>query len=101
MMSACADKSEPDPGTTGANGQPAILRKQANTNVLVKDRDTTVIGGIFVRSTADRHAGVPLLGRIPILGFFFRKNTQTEDRQELLIFITPRILNRQQMAQTL
>lgn len=101
LLHITADKSEPDPGTTGANGQPAILRKQANTNVLVKDGDTTVIGGIFVRSTAERHAGVPLLGRIPVLGFFFRKRTETEDRQELLIFITPRILNRQQMAQTL
>ncbi|MBK7860390.1 MAG: type IV pilus secretin PilQ [Archangiaceae bacterium] len=96
-----ADKSEPDPGTTGANGQPAILRKQANTNVLVKDGDTTVIGGIYVKSTSDRTAGVPLLSKIPVLGFFFRHYNESEDRQELLIFITPRILNRTQMAQTL
>jgi type IV pilus assembly protein PilQ len=101
LLHISADKSEPDPGTTGANGQPAILRKQANTNVLVKDGDTTVIGGIYVKSTGDRVAGVPLLSKIPVLGFFFKKTQQTEDRQELLIFITPRILNRQQMAQTL
>jgi type IV pilus assembly protein PilQ len=101
LLNINADKSEPDPGTTGANGQPAILRKQANTNVLVKDGDTTVIGGIFVKSTADRTAGVPLLSKIPILGFLFKKYTESEDRQELLIFITPRILNRQQMAQSL
>ncbi len=101
LLHITADKSEPDPGTTGANGQPAILRKQANTNVLVKDGDTTVIGGIYVKTTADRTAGVPLLSKIPVLGFFFKKTQTTEDRQELLIFITPRILNRQQMAQSL
>ncbi len=53
LLHITADKSEPDPGTTGANGQPSILRKQANTNVLVKDGDTTVIGGIYVKTTSD------------------------------------------------
>jgi type IV pilus assembly protein PilQ len=101
LLNIRVDKSEPDPGTTGANGQPAILRKQATTNVMVKDGDTTVIGGVYVKSVADRTAGVPVLSRIPLLGFFFRKSSETEDRQELLIFITPRILNRQQMSQTL
>jgi type IV pilus assembly protein PilQ len=54
-----------------------------------------------VKNTADRTAGVPLLSKIPLLGFFFRHNTESEDRQELLIFVTPRILNRQTMAQNL
>jgi type IV pilus assembly protein PilQ len=99
LMHIAADKSEPDPGTTGANGQPSILRKQANTNVLVKDGDTTVIGGIYVKTTSDQKKGVPVLSQIPILGFFFRNTAESEDRQELLIFVTPRILNRQTMAQ--
>ena len=43
----------------------------------------------------------PFLGKIPVLGYFFRQNTERDDRQELLIFITPRILNRQTIAQTL
>jgi type IV pilus assembly protein PilQ len=101
LLHITADKSEPDPGTTGANGQPSILRKQANTNVLVKDGDTTVIGGIYVKTTSDNKNGVPLLSHIPIIGFFFSHTLETEDRQELLIFITPRILNRQAMAQSL
>jgi type IV pilus assembly protein PilQ len=41
---------------------------------------------------------VPFLGKIPLLGFFFRNNTESESRQELLIFITPRIINRQTMT---
>jgi type IV pilus assembly protein PilQ len=101
LMHITADKSEPDPGTTGANGQPSILRKQANTNVLVKDGDTTVIGGIYVKTTSDQRNGVPVLSQIPLLGFFFRHKLESDDRQELLIFITPRILNRQTMAQNL
>jgi type IV pilus assembly protein PilQ len=69
--------------------------------VLVKDGDTTVIGGIYVKTTSDQRNGVPVLSQIPLLGFFFRHKLESDDRQELLIFITPRILNRQTMAQNL
>ena len=99
LMHIHAENSQPDPSLTGANGQPSIQRKEAQTQVLVKDGDTTVIGGIYVRRGASNTAMVPFLGRIPILGFFFRTDTQSDDRQELLIFITPRILNRQVVAQ--
>jgi type IV pilus assembly protein PilQ len=44
---------------------------------------------------------VPFFGRIPLLGYFFRRNSERDERQELLIFITPRIINRQTIAQTL
>jgi type IV pilus assembly protein PilQ len=101
LMSITAQNNQPDPANTGANGQPAIQRKEAQTQVLVKDGDTTVIGGIYVRRGSTETASVPLLGKIPVLGYFFRRNVERDDRQELLIFITPRILNRQTIAQSL
>ena len=101
LMNIRAENNQPDPSNTGANGQPAIQRKEANTQVLVKDGETTVIGGIYVRRGSTQVSMVPFLGRIPILGFFFKTNTESESRQELLIFITPRIINRQTIAQTL
>ena len=99
LMSIKAENNQPDPSNTGSNGQPAIQKKEANTQVLVKDADTTVIGGIYVRGSSTTSNGVPLLSKIPILGFFFKNSRELETRQELLIFITPRILNRQTMAQ--
>ncbi|MDC0709775.1 type IV pilus secretin PilQ [Stigmatella sp. ncwal1] len=101
LMSIIAQNNQPDAANTGANGQPAIQRKEANTQVLVKDGDTTVIGGIYVRRGSTSSASIPFFSKIPVLGFFFRQTTERDDRQELLIFITPRILNRQTIAQTL
>ena len=101
LMAIRAENNQPDPSNTGANGQPAIQRKEANTQVLVKDGDTTVIGGIYVRRGGTSHNGIPILSHIPILGFFFRNDSETDQRQELLIFITPRIINRTTIAQSL
>ncbi|NOJ78624.1 type IV pilus secretin PilQ [Myxococcus xanthus] len=101
LMSINASNNQPDPSSTGANGQPSIQRKEANTQVLVKDGDTTVIGGIYVRRGATQVNAVPFLSRIPVLGLLFKNNSEVDTRQELLIFITPRILNRQTIAQTL
>ncbi len=99
LMRITAQNNQPDASSTGANGQPAIQRKEANTQVLVKDTDTTVIGGIYVRQAASNTATVPILGKIPVLGYFFRHTAESDSRNELLIFITPRILNRQPIAQ--
>ncbi|MCL2315050.1 MAG: type IV pilus secretin PilQ [Proteobacteria bacterium] len=99
LMNIRAENNQPDPSNTGANGQPAIQRKEATTQVLVKDAETTVIGGIYVRSGSSNNASVPGLSRIPILGHLFKNYRETENRQELLIFITPRILNRKPAVQ--
>ena len=98
LMKIRATDNEPDPALTGANGQPAITKRQAETQVLVKDGDTTVIGGIYTRTTSTNVASVPFLSEIPVLGFFFRNKTDEDDHTELLIFVTPRILNRQAAA---
>lgn len=91
-----AQNNQPNENLTGANGQPSISRREANTNVLVRDGDTTVIGGIYTRRNALNTTEVPFLSKIPILGKLFSKDTVSDDRTEMLIFITPRIVNRHQ-----
>jgi type IV pilus assembly protein PilQ len=92
LMLVHATNNQPDPSLTGANGQPAISKQEATSQVLVKDGDTTVLGGIYVRTTSTQEDSVPFLGSIPILGYFFKHTNDSETRQELLFFITPRIL---------
>lgn len=94
VMQIKAAKNEPDFTNTGAQGDPSIVRNFAETEILVSDGETAVIGGIYTRSTARQVDQVPFLGSIPVLGFLFRNERETDDRSELLIFITPRIVNR-------
>ncbi|MFL5444666.1 MAG: type IV pilus secretin PilQ, partial [Myxococcales bacterium] len=95
LLKIKATNNQPNPQLTGANGQPSISKREAETEVLVKDGETSVIGGIYTRVTSNRTAEVPFLGRLPLLGAFFRNKSDQDDHTELLIFITPRILNRQ------
>jgi type IV pilus assembly protein PilQ len=94
LMDINTNKSEPNFGVRGASGDPTIETKSAQTQVLIGDGDTTVIGGIYTRSTSKSLASVPFLARIPILGWLFKQGRKEDNRGELLIFITPRILNR-------
>ena len=98
LMKIKATNNQPNPSLTGANGQPSISKREAETSVLVKDGDTTVIGGIYTRTMSTNSAEVPFFAKIPILGWFFRSKTDTDGHTELLIFITPRILNKQVTA---
>ncbi|MFO0583135.1 MAG: type IV pilus secretin PilQ [Anaeromyxobacter sp.] len=95
LLKIKATNNTPNPQLTGANNQPSIQKREAETEVLVKDGETTVIGGIYTRSTSNGVRKVPFFGNLPLLGYFFRSNTETDDHTELLIFITPRVLNRQ------
>jgi type IV pilus assembly protein PilQ len=79
-------------GDVGATGQPAINKKKATTEVLVRDGETAVIGGILQVTRKEDQAAVPWLSKIPVLGYFFKKTTNTSTNRELLIFITPKIL---------
>ena len=88
-------KNEPDFGNRGASGNPTIRRKEAHTQLLVKDGETAVIGGIFTRNTAQQRRTIPFFGDIPLLGWMFRSKSFVDKRSELLIFITPRIVNRE------
>lgn len=75
------------------NGNVAINKNEINTNVLVDNGETVVLGGIFEQETKNSQTKVPFLGDIPYLGRLFRKDAKTENKRELLIFVTPRIVN--------
>jgi type IV pilus assembly protein PilQ len=76
----------------GAGSPPPINTKQATTEMLLRDGETTVIGGIYVDSDTESDEGVPYLMDIPFLGNLFKSNSKSKVKTELLIFITPRIL---------
>jgi type IV pilus secretin PilQ/predicted competence protein len=71
---------------------PPINTQSATTQVLVKDGATAVIGGIFQSNEQTAQSATPFLGRLPILGYLFRNRFVTNTNNELLLFITPRII---------
>lgn len=75
-------------------GTPGIITREAKTEMLVKDGDTAVLGGIYQRTAAETKNYVPFFGDIPVLGWLFKTTNRTDARDELLIFISPRIVNR-------
>jgi len=78
--------------TNAVQGQPAINTKRAETRVLLFDGQTTVIGGLTKETNARAEAGVPALKDIPLLGWLFRSEDREDQKEDLLIFITPHIL---------
>ncbi len=88
------NRDEPDFNQTSARGDPTILKREAETTLLVMDGHTAVIGGIYTRSTGRNLDQVPFFGDIPILGLFFQRRRASDQRGELVIFITPHIVNR-------
>jgi len=88
------NRDEPDFNQTSARGDPTILKREAETDLLIMDGHTAVIGGIFTRNTGRNLDQVPLLGDIPVLGVLFQRRRASDSRSELVIFLTPRIVNR-------
>jgi type IV pilus assembly protein PilQ len=86
------DVNKDQPGATTPAGV-QINTKHVKTEVLVENGGTVVIGGIYEQNDRTDLTKVPFFGDIPVLGFFFRNNTTTTNKTELLIFITPRIVN--------
>ncbi len=87
-------KNEPDFVNVGARGDPTILRKEASTEMLVNDGETSVLGGIYTRNTGLAYKKVPFFGDIPVIGWFFKNRRENDDRTEILVFITPKITNK-------
>ncbi len=81
-------------------GTPGIITREASTEMLVRDGDTAVLGGIYRRTASQTAAYVPWIGQIPVLGWLFKKTSRNDSREELLIFISPRIVNRSQALVT-
>ena len=74
------------------SGVPSINTKKVDTQVLVDNGGTVVIGGVYTQDESDSTSKVPGLGDIPILGWMFKNNTRAKSKKELLVFITPKIL---------
>ena len=72
--------------------EPPINRREARTKALLRNGETTVIGGIFIETTVSATSGVPVLKNVPGLGYLFKSQSKSSEKQELLIFITPRII---------
>jgi type IV pilus assembly protein PilQ len=91
IMDVHVEKAQADFSRT-VNGTPTILRKALDTQVLVRDGGTAILGGVYVTETDTGNTGVPFLKNIPIIGALFRTKSKSESNAELLIFITPRII---------
>ncbi len=87
-------RDEPDFNRTSTRGDPTILKREAETDLLIEDGHTAVIGGIYTRNTGRTVDQIPFFGDIPILGVLFQRRRVRDERNELLIFLTPRIVNR-------
>jgi type IV pilus assembly protein PilQ len=75
------------------NGVPSIDTQNINTQVLVANGETAVLGGIYEQTEISGVDKVPFFGDLPIMGNFFKRKTRTSDKVELLIFITPKIMD--------
>ncbi|MCX7107331.1 MAG: type IV pilus secretin PilQ [Methylococcales bacterium] len=84
-------KNEPLPTLT-INGQPPIATRQVETNVQVMDGETVVLGGVFEGTSTSITSTVPFLADLPGIGFLFKRTDDLDDKKELLIFITPKII---------
>jgi type IV pilus secretin PilQ/predicted competence protein len=91
IMQITLENATPD-FSRQVNGIPPIDTQRATTQVQVNDGATTIIGGIFVSREQTSNERTPLLHRVPLLGWLFKRDTNSDESRELLIFITPRIL---------
>jgi type IV pilus assembly protein PilQ len=90
-MKIIANKDDVDFSKT-VDGNPLISRKEAQTELILNDGETTVIGGFSIAENRESRKGVPWFADIPIIGALFRNKYKLKNYDELLIFITPHIL---------
>ncbi|WP_245968451.1 type IV pilus secretin PilQ [Salinisphaera orenii] len=86
------DSRGQDAPVQGGGSAPAIDTRSIQTQVLVKDGETVVLGGIYEQENRDVTDRVPLLGELPLVGALFRGTERQRDKRELLLFVTPKIL---------
>ena len=99
IMEVKVTKDAPDFSNAAASGGvPAITKNEVDAKVLVSDGETIVIGGVFSNTQSKSVDKVPFLGDIPYLGTLFRRDVVKDSKSELLIFLTPRIMNTQAVS---
>jgi len=89
-----ATKNAPD-YTIVVNGSPAIRTNEAETEILLADGETAVIGGILILDRGTTSSKVPFFGDIPLIGWLFRQSSINEEKRELLIFVKPNIVKQE------
>lgn len=97
IMEVKVNKDEPD-YQNAVLGVPPINKNEVNAKVLVNDGETIVIGGVFSNTRSSAVDKVPFLGDLPYLGRIFRRDVVRDVKSELLVFLTPRIMNNQAIA---
>lgn len=97
IMEVKVTKDAPDFANL-VNGVPPLNKNEVNAKVLVNDGETIVIGGVFSNTQTSAVEKVPFLGDLPFLGRVFRRDIIRDNKAELLVFITPRIMNNQAIA---
>lgn len=93
VMKIKVNNDTPDFSQT-VEGNPLVARKSAETEVLIRNGQTAVIGGIFQINGTINRSGVPWFHDIPVIGILFRKDSEQEKKSELIVFITPTIIKR-------
>ncbi|WP_374979178.1 type IV pilus secretin PilQ [Pseudomonas solani] len=97
IMEVKVTKDAPD-FSNALNGVPPINKNEVNAKVLVSDGETIVIGGVFSNTQTKATDKVPFLGDLPFLGRMFKRDIVQDKKSELLVFLTPRIMNNQAIA---
>ncbi len=92
IMDINVKKDEPDWGRVSPTGAPAINNREVNTKVQVRNGETVVLGGIYEVSSAESVDKIPFFGDLPYLGNLFKSRNSTSTKVELIIFVTPRIV---------
>ncbi len=92
LLNITVTNSEPNFGQE-VNGFPAVNNKSVSTTVLVKNNATLVIGGILYTDKSHSNNGVPFLSAIPVVGYLFSSRNRTVSKEQLMVFISPKIVN--------
>lgn len=93
--------SEATATTSSSINSPTILNRSLSTTVALRDGGSVLLGGLISSSTSNNEQGVPILGKLPLVGKLFSTNTQSQDRTELMIMIVPYIINSFEEAEQL
>jgi len=101
ILDLTVNKDTPKANYLVKGGNPIIEKKMVKTRLMVNDGETVVLGGIYSRATEQTEGGVPLLRRIPLIGWLFKNKKVSDQRNELLVFLTPRIVEDRTAAESL
>jgi type IV pilus assembly protein PilQ len=98
IMDIAVNKDALNTTATNNNGEPAIDTQKVESQVLVNDGETIVIGGIYEQTKVNNVVRTPFFGDLPYVGMLFRNKSGTNEKKELLIFVTPKIVREEVAA---